>query len=141
MSLFSRALLLLCVLSLSLLNVSPVAAQNAAVTVTVDAAANRHPIDPRIYGLAYADAAALADLNVPSNRRGGNNTTRYNWQANADNRANDWYYESIGYSSATAGDDADQFVSTAKNAGCAFASAKKRPRPPATPPPISCATQ
>jgi hypothetical protein len=34
----------------------------------------------------------LNDLNSPLNRNGGNNTTRYNWQLNTDNRGNDWYY-------------------------------------------------
>ena len=32
---------------------------------------------------------------------GGNNTSRYNWKLNADNRANDWYFESIADASAT----------------------------------------
>jgi PKD repeat protein len=96
----------------------PVAqAQNPAVTIAVDAAADRRSIDPRIYGVAYADAAALSDLNVPLHRRGGNNTTRYNWQQNADNRANDWYYQSIAYASATPGADADAFVSSTRAAG------------------------
>ena len=72
----------------------PIAA-GAQVTVTVDAAANRRPINPNVYGVAYATTAQLLDLNVPLNRYGGNNTTRYNWQLNADNRGNDWYFESI----------------------------------------------
>ena len=71
-------------------------AQNPAVTVNVDANANRHAINPNIYGIAHATTAQLNDLNSPLNRNGGNNTTRYNWQLNADNRGNDWYYESIG---------------------------------------------
>jgi len=87
-----------------------VRADNPAIAIAVDASANRRPINPLIYGLAYADGAQLADLRCPSNRRGGNNTTRYNWQQNADNRANDWYYQSIAYSSSTAGADADAFV-------------------------------
>lgn len=89
-----------------------VRADNPAIAIAVDVSANRRPINPLIYGLAYADAATLADLRCPSNRRGGNNTTRYNWQQNADNRANDWYYQSIAYSSSTAGADADSFVDT-----------------------------
>ena len=64
----------------------PAAARAQAVTVAVDAAAGRRPIDPNVYGVAYATRAQLADLNVPLNRYGGNNTTRYNWQINADNR-------------------------------------------------------
>src|SRR5678815_1586581 len=67
-------------------------AQNPAVAVNIDASANRHPIDPNIYGVAHATTAQLNDLNSPLNRNGGNNTSRYNWQLNADNRGNDWYY-------------------------------------------------
>jgi PKD repeat protein len=94
-------------------------AQNAPVTVAVDANANRHVIDPLVYGVAHADAATLNDLNVPLNRNGGNNTTRYNWQLNADNRANDWYFESIAYTSSVAGEVGDTFVSSTKSAGAA----------------------
>jgi len=32
---------------------------NAPVTINVDASRNRHPIDPRIYGVAFADSAAV----------------------------------------------------------------------------------
>ena len=70
-----------------------------SAAIKVDAGANRHPISPLIYGVAYGDAAGLADLNAPLNRQGGNNTTRYNWQLNADNRASDYFFESIGDSS------------------------------------------
>ena len=85
--------------------------------ITVDAAANRHAISSDIYGLAYASTAQLTDLNSPLNRLGGNNTSRYNWQVNADNRAADYYFESIGYPSAVAGEVADTFIATAKAAG------------------------
>src|SRR5258706_8887853 len=88
-----------------------------AVEIWVDAAANRHPIDARIYGVAFADAASIVDLRVTINRSGGNATTRYNWQANASNRGADWYFESIGDGSAIAGDSADTFVSEAKANG------------------------
>src|ERR1051325_2615980 len=95
------------------------AAQNPAVTVLVDANANRHPINPAVYGIAYGTTANLWDLNVTLNRYGGNNTSRYNWQVNADNRGNDWYYESIGDASATAGEGGDTFIygSKARGAG------------------------
>ena len=91
-------------------------AQNAPVTVSVDASADRHPISPLVYGVAYGDPAALADLNAPLNRLGGNNTSRYNWQSNADNRGSDWYFESIAFAS-TAGEVGDTFVSTSKAGG------------------------
>ena len=89
----------------------------AGVDVLIDVAAGRHPIDPRVYGVAFADSASLADLRVTLNRFGGNATTRYNWQANASNRASDWYFESIADASATPGDSADSFVSEAKARG------------------------
>jgi hypothetical protein len=91
-------------------------AQNPAVTVNVDANANRHAINPNIYGVAHATTAQLNDLNSPLNRNGGNNTTRYNWQLNADNRGNDWYYESIAESNATAGERGDTFFANSRAA-------------------------
>jgi len=91
-------------------------AQNSPVAISVDAAANHHAINPHIYGVAYGDATTLAELNAPLNRLGGNNTSRYNWQVNADNRAADWYFESIGYPSATPGEVGDTFISDTKAA-------------------------
>lgn len=93
------------------------AAQTVTVTVTIDANANRRAIAPQIYGVAFADAATLNDLNVPLNRSGGNAASRYNWQANASNRAADWYFQSIGEASATAGEAGDTFISSTKQAG------------------------
>jgi hypothetical protein len=84
------------------------------VTIQVDANLNRHPINPLIYGTAYASTAQLLDLNAPLNRYGGNNTTRYNWQMNADNRANDWYFESIPFADQ-AGEVGDTFIQNSKN--------------------------
>lgn len=92
-------------------------AQNPAVTVSVDVNANRHSINPNVYGVAYGDATSLPDLNCPLNRQGGNNTSRYNWQLNGDNRGNDWYYESIADTSSLAGERGDTFISTSKTAG------------------------
>jgi len=92
-------------------------AQNASVTINIDANANRHAISPLIYGLSYGDASTLPDLNAPVNRMGGNNTSRYNWQLNGDNRGSDWYFESIGDTSATPGERGDTFFSMSKSAG------------------------
>lgn len=87
------------------------------VTVNVDASADRHAINPEVYGVAHADAASLADLNVPLNRYGGNNTSRYNWQQNADNRGFDWYFESIPLGPGTPGEEADTFISESRQGG------------------------
>ncbi len=114
-----RKLKTLVVALLSLTFLTPIAlvrAQNPAITINVDANLNRRAINPLIYGLAFADTAVLNDLNVGSNRHGGNTTSRYNWQLNADNRANDWYYESIAYSSSVAGEGGDTFITGAKAA-------------------------
>ncbi len=73
----------------------------SGVTVGIDVAQSRRPINPDVYGVAYATPAQLSDLNAPLNRYGGNNTTRYNWEINADNRGQDWYFESIAESGAT----------------------------------------
>jgi PKD repeat protein len=91
-------------------------AQNAAMTINVDANANRRAINPNIYGVAHATTVQLNDLNSPLNRNGGNNTTRYNWQLNADNRANDWYFESIAEPSSVPGERGDTFIANAKAA-------------------------
>jgi hypothetical protein len=104
-------------LAASALFALPSFAQNPAATINVDVTANRKPINPQIYGIAHAEAAMLNDLNVPLNRSGGNSTTRYNWQLNADNRAFDWYFQSLPYSSSVAGEGGDTFVATSKAGG------------------------
>jgi hypothetical protein len=103
-------------LALVLLSSSALA-QNPAVTVTIDATANRHPINPNIYGVAFASKVDLAALNAPLNRSGGNAETAYNWKENATNLGQDWYYESYPGQSATQGADADAFVSDTKSKG------------------------
>jgi hypothetical protein len=87
------------------------------VTVTINATLNQRPINSLIYGVAFASASQLDELNAPINRWGGNSTTRYNWFLNADNKGNDWYYQSIGNESSTPGASADGFVSDAITAG------------------------
>jgi PKD repeat protein len=92
-------------------------AQNPTATVAVDANANRRAINPNLYGLAYASTAQLTDLNVPLNRYGGNNSSRYNWQVNGDNRDADWYFESIADASSAAGERGDTFISNSRSGG------------------------
>jgi len=104
------------VIAILLLYSASASAQNAPVTIDVDVNLNRRLINPNIYGVAHATTAQLNDLNSPLNRNGGNNTTRYNWQLNADNRANDWYFESIPEPSSVAGERGDTFITNAKAA-------------------------
>ncbi|HKP10935.1 MAG TPA: glycoside hydrolase family 44 protein, partial [Blastocatellia bacterium] len=112
-----RAKLVCAILCLLLVANTFVYAQNPAVTITVNAGASRHPINPAIYGVAYASTATLADLNVVLHRYGGNNTSRYNWQLNAVNRGADWYFESIAEASAVAGERGDTFIANSQAAG------------------------
>jgi PKD repeat protein len=92
-------------------------AQNTTANVSVDANENRRAINPNVYGLAYATTTQLTDLNVPLNRYGGNNSSRYNWQVNGDNRDADWYFESIGDTSSVAGERGDTFISNSRAGG------------------------
>src|SRR4029450_7455640 len=92
----------------------PVAAQTL---VDVDATDRGRHINPLVYGVAFATPTQLIDLNVPLNRWGGNATSTYNWQINADNRGQDWYFESIAYSSAVPGEGPDSFITPARSAG------------------------
>src|SRR5580692_6308297 len=91
--------------------------QNAAVSVNVDASANRHAISPNIYGFAFASAQDLAVTNFTMNRSGGNGTSTYNWQINAANHDSDWYFESILDPPETAGYDGDTFITDTRAAG------------------------
>ncbi|HXU77752.1 MAG TPA: glycoside hydrolase family 44 protein [Methylomirabilota bacterium] len=90
---------------------------NAPTSIVIDAQLNRHPINPLVYGVAFATSNQLADLNSPLNRSGGNSETRYNWQLNAHNHAADWYFESLADSPATPGASGDDFVANSRNGG------------------------
>ena len=88
---------------------------NPTVNVTVDASANRHSIDPRIYGVAWAGTAAIADLGATLNRWGGNAVSRHNWENSTTNRAKDWFFENIpdeltGPGDGSNGQSADEFI-------------------------------
>jgi hypothetical protein len=97
--------------------VSPVFGQAQTPTaIHVDASTQRHPISPLIYGVAFADAAQLQGLNCPLNRSGGNNMTRYNWQINAHNNDDDWYFLSGPDGPAIPGGSVDDFIRATRTA-------------------------
>lgn len=78
----------------------------AALTLTVNASANRRSIPPEIYGMnEFDDSAAtlafLDEIDLPLRRWGGNATSRYNYQTDISNHAFDWYFENIKESDAT----------------------------------------
>jgi hypothetical protein len=93
------------------------ATSGLSVNIRVNATANRRPISPEIYGVSFATAAQLSDLNVPLNRSGGNHTSRYNWQINASNRGADWYFQSVPEGDATMGGAVDAFIADSRSAG------------------------
>ncbi len=94
-----------------------VAAPVAKLSLTVDATAARHAISPLIYGINdinATDASLWQTLGITVNRWGGNETSRYNWQLDTYNHANDWFFENdrMGSSSTV-----NAFITANKKAG------------------------
>jgi len=103
---------------ISLVTNAVVSGTNSPISISINAQANRNPISPLIYGVAFASSNQLSDLNFTLNRSGGNNETRDNWQINAHNLDADWYFESYPDSSSTTpGATVDAFVANSKNGG------------------------
>lgn len=102
---------------LLILCAAAILAQNAPAWVSVDANASRHAISPGIYGFAFGATSDLGAMNFTMNRDGGNGTSTYNWQINAANHDNDWYFESILDPPETAGYDGDTFITNTRAAG------------------------
>lgn len=68
------------------------------VTVSVYQSSERKPISNDIYGINFDEGnPTTSDLPFTVERWGGNQTTRYNWQLNTANRANDWFYINYPY--------------------------------------------
>jgi len=91
-------------------------------SLDVDLAVNRHPISPYIYGMNFAEEELAQTLQLPVRRRGGNHTTRYNWQLDVYNTAADWYFENIAEENPNPermpdGSDADRFVEQDRRTG------------------------
>jgi hypothetical protein len=72
---------------------APAAAAGPALSV--DTSAVTHTIDPLIYGMnEYGMSTSLQSLvKLPADRWGGDLTTRYNYQLDVSNSANDYYFE------------------------------------------------
>ena len=94
----------------------------ANVTVTVDPYGSRHPVNPLIYGVNFADPARLAVVPYTLNRWGGNSVTRYNWKVDVHNTASDWFFMNVpdaplNVNNLPDGSSADQFVNGTRAAG------------------------
>ena len=108
-------------LSAGLLTASaaPLLSQTAP-TLSVDAAAGQHPINPNIYGIvSYGlDPTFAQEIKVPNVRWGGDGTTRYNWQVDSSNSGFDWYFMGgNGSANPVPGASVDQMINTFKPAG------------------------
>lgn len=69
--------------------------------LSVDAAANRKPISPDIYGIDYYASNGMQNVaRVGVMRWGGDGTNRYNWQLDTYNSASDYYFEDYAYGDA-----------------------------------------
>jgi hypothetical protein len=92
----------------------------AGPVLEVNVAAERHPISPDIYGMndnPY-DAGLAKEIALPVSRWGGDATTRYNWQVDASNAGDDWFFMAgSGQTRVTPSGSADAFVRKAKAAG------------------------
>lgn len=90
------------------------------ISVSIDLAGTRRAIDPLIYGVSFGSDAQHADLHYPTRRWGGNRTSRYNWQFDVDNTANDYFFQNIAAGSGSNlpnDSSANQFVVTTKAQG------------------------
>lgn len=96
---------------------------NAPITISVDAGADQHPIDPRIYGSSWATADQITGLGLTLNRWGGNAMSRYNWAFSTANRAKDYFFynipDSVSSGDGSNGKSADDFINLTRNAGAA----------------------
>ncbi len=95
-------------------------AQASAPTLSVNAAANRHPINPDVYGIVNygLDTNFAKEIKLPNTRWGGDGTTRYNWQVDSTNAGFDWYFMGgSGNSSPVASAGPDAMVRSFQPAG------------------------
>lgn len=67
-------------------------APSGPITVSIDPALDRRPIDARIYGVNLGSSADFAAAPYPLRRWGGNQTTRYSWQHDTVNSGMDWFF-------------------------------------------------
>ncbi len=96
----------------------------AGPVLHVNVTADRHSIRPEIYGMNFCQETLAKELNLPVRRRGGNSSSRYNWQIDVHNSGSDWYYENIPDANAYAaslpdGSATDRFVEQDRRTGTA----------------------
>ena len=88
------------------------------IDVHVEPALDRRAVDPRIFGVNFG--APGSDLPYPLRRWGGNATTRYSWEDDVSNRANDWFFMNIEApdpGTLPDGSSSDTFIDATRAAG------------------------
>ncbi len=85
--------------------------------LSVDVTADRHAISPDIYGMANVDPALGKEIALPMSRLGGDAMTRYNWQVDAANSGDDWYFTAGRKDAPVPGTKADVVVAAARSFG------------------------
>jgi hypothetical protein len=88
-----------------------------AVTVNIDALANRHTISPFVYGGNISSTSSVADSGMTLSRWGGNASSTYNWLLHTYNADADYYYEDFGTGGNGNESDSVQFVGDVEAAG------------------------
>jgi hypothetical protein len=66
-----------------------------SVTLSVDAGAGRHAINPDIYGINFAPEALARRISLPVDRWGGDTTETYNWKLGSANHGINWYFSNF----------------------------------------------
>ncbi len=69
----------------------------AGPALAVDLTQPTHPISPYIYGMNYADPALAAEINLPLNRWGGNDTSRYDAYLDTSSKGMDYFFMNVPY--------------------------------------------
>jgi len=85
---------------------------STAITVNINALANRHQISPFVYGNNNQTISEITDAGYTFSRWGGNDASNYNYLLQTRNAVADWYYEDYG----GAGDQVGLITKT-QNAG------------------------
>jgi hypothetical protein len=94
----------------------------AGPSLSVNAGNQTHAISPYIYGMnAYLlDPTTASNANITVARWGGDDSSRYNYQTNVVNSANDYYFENFSGSSGMLGGGLfNSFVTTTNTLGIA----------------------
>jgi hypothetical protein len=87
------------------------------LALSVDAAAQRQPISPDIYGVDNASEALARAIRLPVRRWGGNARSRYNYLLDTSNTGDDYFFENVSLADSTPGSAADNFVEQDRSTG------------------------